>query len=104
MCHNRYPVLNETIRLLDDLLVSPDLRAQISWELLPFLLITNPGPKSAELKIAVCVAETTVLSQHPLTQGWASGRYMHMHVYVCMYTYNMCIHTHTHTCSDSLIF
>ncbi|KAM9462286.1 HEAT repeat-containing protein 1 [Clarias gariepinus] len=67
-----YPVLNDTIRLLDDLLVSPDLRAQISWELLPFLLITNPGPKSAELKIAVCVAETTVLSQHPLTQGWAS--------------------------------
>ncbi|KAF5893881.1 HEAT repeat-containing protein 1, partial [Clarias magur] len=67
-----YQVLNETIRVLDDLLVSPDLRAQISWELLPFLLITNPGPESAELKFAVCVAETTVLSQHPLTQGWAS--------------------------------
>ncbi|KAB5555247.1 hypothetical protein PHYPO_G00031300 [Pangasianodon hypophthalmus] len=69
-----YSVLKEVVRVLDDLptrKANPDLRAQISWELLPFLLITNSVPESAELKLALCVAETHLLSQHPLTQGWA---------------------------------
>ncbi|KAF7704986.1 hypothetical protein HF521_020272 [Silurus meridionalis] len=66
-------VLKEAVRVLDDLPIrdaNSDLRAQISCELLPFLLITNPAPESAELKLALCVAETHLLSQHPLTQGW----------------------------------
>lgn len=69
-------MLKEVVQVLDDLPISetnPDLRAQISWELLPFLLITNPVPESAELKMAQCVADTHLLSQYPLTQGWAKG-------------------------------
>ncbi|XP_053495912.1 HEAT repeat-containing protein 1 [Ictalurus furcatus] len=69
-----YSVLKEAVRVLDDLPVreaNPNLRAQISWELLPFLLITNSVPESAELKLALFVAETHLLSQHPLTEGWA---------------------------------
>ncbi|XP_058262423.1 HEAT repeat-containing protein 1 isoform X1 [Hemibagrus wyckioides] len=68
-----YSVLKEAVQVLDDLPIretNPDLRAQISWELLPFLLITNSVPESAELKMAQCVADTHLLSQYPLTQGW----------------------------------
>ncbi|GAA6085032.1 HEAT repeat-containing protein 1 [Tachysurus ichikawai] len=70
-----YSVLKEAVQVLDDLPVletNSDLRAQICLELLPFMLITNLVPESAELKLAQCVAETHLLSQHPLTQGWAN--------------------------------
>lgn len=70
--------MKEAVRVLDDLPVreaNSNLRAQISWELLPFLLITNSVPESAELKLALFVAETHLLSQHPLTEGWAKGTY-----------------------------
>lgn len=79
LCHGairRYSVLKEAVQVLDDLPVletNSDLRAQICLELLPFMLITNLVPESAELKLAQCVAETHLLSQHPLTQGWANG-------------------------------
>ncbi|TSL75270.1 HEAT repeat-containing protein 1 [Bagarius yarrelli] len=69
-----FTVLKEAVQVLDDLPVgetNPDLGAQISWELLPFLLITNSLPESAERKLALCVAKMHLLSQHPLTQGWA---------------------------------
>uniref|UniRef100_A0A673KEU6 HEAT repeat-containing protein 1 n=1 Tax=Sinocyclocheilus rhinocerous TaxID=307959 RepID=A0A673KEU6_9TELE len=54
---------------------NPDLKAQISWEILPFLVLTNAAPKCVELQMASCVAETTLLSQHPLTHGWAKGKH-----------------------------
>uniref|UniRef100_A0A671PAI0 HEAT repeat-containing protein 1 n=1 Tax=Sinocyclocheilus anshuiensis TaxID=1608454 RepID=A0A671PAI0_9TELE len=67
-------VLKEAVRVLDDPCIfegNPDLKAQISWEILPFLVLTNAAPKCVELQMASCVAETTLLSQHPLTHGWA---------------------------------
>ncbi|XP_043109963.1 HEAT repeat-containing protein 1 isoform X3 [Puntigrus tetrazona] len=67
-------VLKLTVQILDDLCViegNTDLKAQISWELLPFLVLTNATPNCVELQMASCVAETTLLSQHPFTQGWA---------------------------------
>lgn len=67
-------VVMEVVRALDQLPVSgscSDLRIRIGWELLPFLLVTDSVQGSAELRISVCVSETQVISQHPLTQGWA---------------------------------
>uniref|UniRef100_A0A673K3Y1 HEAT repeat-containing protein 1 n=1 Tax=Sinocyclocheilus rhinocerous TaxID=307959 RepID=A0A673K3Y1_9TELE len=71
-------VLKEAVRVLDDPCIfegNPDLKAQISWEILPFLVLTNAAPKCVELQMASCVAETTLLSQHPLTHGWAKGKH-----------------------------
>uniref|UniRef100_A0A3B1J2N3 HEAT repeat-containing protein 1 n=1 Tax=Astyanax mexicanus TaxID=7994 RepID=A0A3B1J2N3_ASTMX len=65
--------LKEAVQLLDDPRlseVSPDLRTQIGWELLPFVLVTNPE-ESARLQLPLCVSETRLMTQHPLTQGWA---------------------------------
>ncbi|XP_016409958.1 HEAT repeat-containing protein 1 isoform X2 [Sinocyclocheilus rhinocerous] len=67
-------VLKEAVQVLDDPHITegnPDLKAQISWELLPFLVLTNAAPKCVELQMASCVAESALLSQHPLTHGWA---------------------------------
>ncbi|KAL1264047.1 hypothetical protein QQF64_004402 [Cirrhinus molitorella] len=67
-------VLKEALRVFSDPCFidgNPDLKAQIGWELLPFLVLTNAAPKCVELQMASCVAETTLLSQHPLTHGWA---------------------------------
>ncbi|XP_030629489.1 HEAT repeat-containing protein 1 [Chanos chanos] len=66
-------VLKETIRVLDDPRVvkgNPDLQARIYWEMLPFLVVTSPDSDSAELELSSHVAQTTLFSQHPLTQGW----------------------------------
>uniref|UniRef100_A0A8C2FIR5 HEAT repeat-containing protein 1 n=1 Tax=Cyprinus carpio TaxID=7962 RepID=A0A8C2FIR5_CYPCA len=66
------------LQFLDDPRIiegNPDLKAQISWEILPFLVLTNAAPKCVELQMASCVAETTLLSQHPLTHGWAKGKH-----------------------------
>uniref|UniRef100_A0A671P7E6 HEAT repeat-containing protein 1 n=1 Tax=Sinocyclocheilus anshuiensis TaxID=1608454 RepID=A0A671P7E6_9TELE len=74
----RCSVLKEAVRVLDDPCIfegNPDLKAQISWEILPFLVLTNAAPKCVELQMASCVAETTLLSQHPLTHGWAKGKH-----------------------------
>lgn len=71
-------MLKEAVQVLDDPRITegnPDLKAQISWELLPFLVLTNAAPKCVELQMASCVAETTLLSQHPLTHGWAKGKH-----------------------------
>uniref|UniRef100_A0A673MT98 HEAT repeat-containing protein 1 n=1 Tax=Sinocyclocheilus rhinocerous TaxID=307959 RepID=A0A673MT98_9TELE len=70
----RCSVLKEAVQVLDDPHITegnPDLKAQISWELLPFLVLTNAAPKCVELQMASCVAESALLSQHPLTHGWA---------------------------------
>uniref|UniRef100_A0A673MTJ6 HEAT repeat-containing protein 1 n=1 Tax=Sinocyclocheilus rhinocerous TaxID=307959 RepID=A0A673MTJ6_9TELE len=73
----RCSVLKEAVQVLDDPHITegnPDLKAQISWELLPFLVLTNAAPKCVELQMASCVAESALLSQHPLTHGWAKGK------------------------------
>uniref|UniRef100_A0A8C2ICA7 HEAT repeat-containing protein 1 n=1 Tax=Cyprinus carpio TaxID=7962 RepID=A0A8C2ICA7_CYPCA len=67
-------VLKEAVQVLDDPRITegnPDLKAQISWELLPFLVLTNAAPECVELQMASCVADSTLLSQNPLTHGWA---------------------------------
>ncbi|XP_039541398.1 HEAT repeat-containing protein 1-like [Pimephales promelas] len=67
-------VIKEAVQVLDDPRIiegNPDLKAQIIWELLPFLVLTNAAPESMELQMTSSVAETTLLSKHPLTQDWA---------------------------------
>lgn len=67
-------VLKEAVQVLDDPEVvegSPDLKDQIMWEFLPFLVVTSAEPECVDLQLASCVAETTLISQHPLTEGWA---------------------------------
>ncbi|ROL40980.1 HEAT repeat-containing protein 1 [Anabarilius grahami] len=67
-------VLKEAVQLLDDPRIiegNPDLEEQISWELVPFLVLTSATPKCVELQMASSIAETTLLSKHPLTHGWA---------------------------------
>ncbi|KAI7796665.1 HEAT repeat-containing protein 1 [Triplophysa rosa] len=67
-------VLKEAVRVLDDPRVvegRPDLKAQVTWDLLPFLVVMGAEPECLELQLASCVAGTTLISQHPLTKGWA---------------------------------
>ncbi|KAA0725519.1 HEAT repeat-containing protein 1 [Triplophysa tibetana] len=67
-------VLKEAVRVLDDPRVvkgRPDLKAQVIWDLLPFMAVTGPEPECLELQMASCVAGTALISQHPLTKGWA---------------------------------
>ncbi|XP_063039615.1 HEAT repeat-containing protein 1 [Engraulis encrasicolus] len=69
-----YPVLQQAVQMLDDPRLvesNVELRARMGWELLPYLVVTSPLPDSPELQLASCVAETTLLSQFPLTKGWA---------------------------------
>lgn len=71
-------MLKQAIQILDDPRVvegNPELKARVGWELLPYLVVTSPLPDSPELQLALCVAETTLLSQLPLTKGWAHGRH-----------------------------
>lgn len=71
-------MLKEAVQVLDDPRIiegNPDLKAQIIWELLPFLVLTNAAPESVELQMTSSVAETTLLSKHPLTQDWAKGKF-----------------------------
>uniref|UniRef100_A0A8C1U1M1 HEAT repeat-containing protein 1 n=1 Tax=Cyprinus carpio TaxID=7962 RepID=A0A8C1U1M1_CYPCA len=73
---HRCPVLKEAVQVLDDPRITegnPDLKAQISWELLPFLVLTNATPECVELQMAYCVADSTLLSQNPLTHGWMAN-------------------------------
>lgn len=70
--------MKEAVCVLDDPRVvegRPDLKAQITWDLLPFLVVTGAEPECVELQLASCVAGTTLISQHPLTKGWTKGNY-----------------------------
>lgn len=42
--------------------------------LLPFMIMTSNDSKSAEWKVAVCVAESGLCSLHPLLKGWPEGK------------------------------
>ncbi|KAJ8404760.1 hypothetical protein AAFF_G00331470 [Aldrovandia affinis] len=68
------PILMEAVRILDNaplLEGYPCLRARATRELLPFLVITGTSPDAPEQQLAICVARTFLLTQHPLTQGWS---------------------------------
>ncbi|XP_076155665.1 HEAT repeat-containing protein 1 [Alosa pseudoharengus] len=70
-----YPVLKQAIQILDDPRVvegNAKLKARVGWELLPYLVVTSPVPDSPELQLACHVAQTSLLSQLPLTKGWAN--------------------------------
>ncbi|XP_070707428.1 HEAT repeat-containing protein 1 [Pempheris klunzingeri] len=63
------PVLIEAVRLLSDPRLAKrdgEVMQRACWRLLPFLVITPP-----ELRLASCVARSSVLTQHPLTLNWA---------------------------------
>ncbi|XP_017294030.1 HEAT repeat-containing protein 1 isoform X2 [Kryptolebias marmoratus] len=63
------PVLMVAVRLLSDPRLGKgdaEFVQRTGWKLLPFLVIT-----SAELELAVCVAQCSILAQNPLTHNWA---------------------------------
>ncbi|XP_064176653.1 HEAT repeat-containing protein 1 isoform X2 [Anguilla rostrata] len=71
---NWCPVLTEAVRVLDTTPVlegNPSLRARAVRELLPFLVVTGTSADAPEHQLASCVAQTSLLTGHPLTQGWA---------------------------------
>ncbi|XP_036376932.1 HEAT repeat-containing protein 1 isoform X2 [Megalops cyprinoides] len=73
---NWCPVLKEAVRVLDStplLEGDPSLKAQAVRELLPFLVVTCPIPESPEHQLATCVAQTSLICQHPLTRGWCDA-------------------------------
>uniref|UniRef100_A0A8C9X9E9 HEAT repeat-containing protein 1 n=1 Tax=Sander lucioperca TaxID=283035 RepID=A0A8C9X9E9_SANLU len=67
------PVLKEAVRLLSDPRLGKgdvDLLQRTGWSLLPFLAITSVS----QLRLAACIAKSSVIAQHPLTQNWAQGK------------------------------
>ncbi|KAM6964387.1 LOW QUALITY PROTEIN: HEAT repeat-containing protein 1 [Tautogolabrus adspersus] len=63
------PVLTEAVRLLSDPRLGKgdsELVQRAGWRLLPFLVIT-----SSQHHLSTCVARSSIISQHPLTQNWA---------------------------------
>uniref|UniRef100_A0A8C9RF00 HEAT repeat-containing protein 1 n=1 Tax=Scleropages formosus TaxID=113540 RepID=A0A8C9RF00_SCLFO len=73
---NWFPVLKEAMRVLDNthlLEEIPTLRNRVVTELLPFLVITCPYENLPEYQVASCVARSSLISQHPLTQGWSQA-------------------------------
>ncbi|XP_041818040.1 HEAT repeat-containing protein 1 isoform X2 [Chelmon rostratus] len=63
------PVLTEVVRLLSDPRLgkeNTELVQSLCWRLLPFLVITSP-----QLRLASCVARSSIITQHPLTMNWA---------------------------------
>ncbi|XP_034534761.1 HEAT repeat-containing protein 1 isoform X2 [Notolabrus celidotus] len=63
------PVLTEAVRLLSNPRLGKedsDLVQRAGWKLLPFLVIT-----SSRLHLSTCVAQSSIIRQHPLTQSWA---------------------------------
>ncbi|KAG7492749.1 hypothetical protein MATL_G00017170 [Megalops atlanticus] len=73
---NWCPVLKEAVRVLDStplLEGDPGLRARALRELLPLLVVTCPVPESPEHQLTACVAQTSLICQHPLTQGWCDA-------------------------------
>ncbi|KAM4623532.1 HEAT repeat-containing protein 1 [Polymixia lowei] len=68
------PVLKEAVRVLADPRLSKgssELWQHTVWRLLPFLVVTTARPDSPEFQLASCVAQSPILTQHPLTQDWA---------------------------------
>ncbi|XP_071318828.1 HEAT repeat-containing protein 1 isoform X2 [Trachinotus anak] len=68
------PVLTEAVRLLSDPRLGkgdPEWVQRTGWRLLLFLVITAAGPDSAQLRLASCVARSSIIAQHPLTFNWA---------------------------------
>uniref|UniRef100_A0A673YEQ4 HEAT repeat-containing protein 1 n=1 Tax=Salmo trutta TaxID=8032 RepID=A0A673YEQ4_SALTR len=73
----RLSMLKEAVRVLDEPRLvegNSDLKACVVWGLLPFLVVTSALPDSPDLQLATCVAQSSIISQHNLTQGWAYGK------------------------------
>ncbi|XP_067100166.1 HEAT repeat-containing protein 1 [Osmerus mordax] len=71
---NWCPVLLEAVRVLDDPRLwerTPGLGLRASWGLIPYLVVTSSIPDSPEILLASYVAHSSLLAQHPLTQGWS---------------------------------
>ncbi|XP_061480551.1 HEAT repeat-containing protein 1 isoform X2 [Rhineura floridana] len=47
-----------------------ELLNQLVLKVLPFIVITSSDSKSAEWKVAFCIAESGLCSLHPLLKGW----------------------------------
>lgn len=65
-------MLTEAVRLLSDPRLGngdSELVQSTGWRLLPFLVITS----ASQANLAACVARCRVVTQHPLTLGWAEG-------------------------------
>lgn len=63
------PVHTEAVRLLSDPRLGngdSELVQRVGWKLLPFLIVT-----SSQLQLSSCIAKSSIISQHPLTQSWA---------------------------------
>ncbi|XP_077201538.1 HEAT repeat-containing protein 1 [Paroedura picta] len=68
-----YKILVAAIHLLTKekiLKENEGLLNQLVLQLLPFIIITTNNSKSAECKVALCVAESGLCSLHPLLKGW----------------------------------
>lgn len=68
----RLPVMTEAVRLLSDPRLgkgNAELVQMTAWKLLPFLVITS----SSQLSLASCVAQSSIINQHPLTLNLAEG-------------------------------
>ncbi|XP_028989805.1 HEAT repeat-containing protein 1 [Betta splendens] len=68
------PVLNEVVRLLSDPWLGKDdgeLVKRVGWRLLPFLVVTDARPNSVQFCLSSCIAQSPILTQHPLTLNWA---------------------------------
>nr|XP_056709237.1 HEAT repeat-containing protein 1 [Euleptes europaea] len=68
-----YKILVAAMRLLTKekiLTENEDLLNRFVLQLLPFVVITTNNSKSAEWKVAACVAESGLCSLHPLLKGW----------------------------------
>ena len=72
----RCPVLLEAVRVLDDPRRwerTPGLGLRASWGLIPYLVVTSSTPDSPEILLASYISHSSLLAQHPLTQGWSQG-------------------------------
>ena len=52
---------------------TPGLGLRASWGLIPYLVVTSSTPDSPEILLASYIAHSSLLAQHPLTQGWSQG-------------------------------
>ncbi|XP_043915044.1 HEAT repeat-containing protein 1 isoform X2 [Protopterus annectens] len=71
---NWYDALIEALRILGNGLVlngNEVLTNRVVMELLPFMVVTNADPKSAEQKLSVYLANSGLHSLHSLLKGWA---------------------------------
>ncbi|NWR16557.1 HEAT1 protein, partial [Emberiza fucata] len=68
-----FSVLEQAVKILvkeEILKEKKELLDAAVMQLLPFMIITNANPKSADWKMAVCLSQSDLCSLHPLLKGW----------------------------------